>query len=354
MMSEDSWRSFGLILAAGVLIWLFINGRIKQGVLLAGLGILIVGDLWTINRNYLNDDNFVKASEYKRDIAPRPVDTKILADNDPHFRVFDLSGGLNSAINSSQITTITSHYHKNVGGYHPAKLQRYQDMLDRYILPEGQRLINGLQQAQVLTDVENVMRNSPVFNMLNTKYFIANNESPIPNQFAYGNAWFVDAYKLVNSPNEEIDGIRGINPTQTAIVHNEFSENLAGLNIQKNGTIELTEYKPNHITYTSNSNSDQLAVFSEVWYGPDKGWRAYIDGNPADHIRVNYILRGLKLPSGQHKVEFKFKPRSYAIGSTISLLSSLIIILGLLGLIGYNYKQKMSEPAKVVQKDKPP
>ncbi len=344
MMSGDSWRSLGLIVAAAALLWFFLKNKINQTILLAGLGILVVGDLWTINKDYLNNDNFVKASEYKKEVSPRPVDTKILSDQDPNYRVFDLSGGLSSAVNSSKITSTTSYYHKNVGGYHPAKLQRYQDMLDRHILPEGQRLINTLQQAKSMADIEGVLGSLHVFNMLNTKYFIANNESPIPNKFAYGNAWFVDEFKFVNSPNEEIDEIRGINPTQLAIVHNEFSSELSGLNIQKNGTIELTEYRPNRLTYQSNTTSDQLALFSEVWYGPNKGWQAYIDGNPVDHIRVNYILRGLKVPSGQHTIEFKFKPKAYTIGTIISLLSSLIIILGLIGFIVYNYRKKMNEP----------
>ncbi len=353
MMSEDSWRSLGLILAAAALLWLFLKSKINKTILLAGLGILVVGDLWTVDKGYLNNDNFVNASEYKKDISPRPVDTKILADKDPNYRIFDISGGLSSAVNSSKTTSTASYYHKNVGGYHPAKLQRYQDMLDRHILPEGQRLINTLQQAKSMDDIDKVLPGLHVLNMLNTKYIIANNESPIPNRSAYGNAWFVESYKLVNTPNEEIDGISGIDPTQVAILNKEFSDYIASLNIQKNGSIKLTDYKPDHLIYASNSTSDQLAVFSEVWYGPNKGWQAYIDGNPVDHIRVNYILRGLIIPAGQHTIEFKFNPRSYAIGSMISLICSLLIILGLLGYIGYSYRKKMNEPEKIVQKSRP-
>ncbi|MFT5764076.1 MAG: hypothetical protein ACI8X3_001504 [Saprospiraceae bacterium] len=350
MMSSDSWRSLGLILAAAALIWAFIKSKINQTILIAALGILIVGDLWTIDRGYLNSDNFVSPSQYKTTSQLRPVDTKILTDKDPDYRVFDISGGLGAAVNSSEVTNITSYYHKNVGGYHPAKLQRYQDMLDRHILPEAQQLIGVLQNAKSMADIEGSLRNLPAFNMLNTKYFIANNDSPILNSNALGNAWFVDAYKIVNTANEEIDGVRAINPAQQAIVHKDFSAYLSGLNIQKNGSIKLTDYKPNHLTYTSSTTSDQLAVFSEVWYGPNKGWNAYVDGTAADHIRVNYILRALKVPSGEHTIEFKFEPRSYAIGAIISLICSLLIVLGLLGFIGYYLKRKMEEPEKVKAK----
>ena len=339
MLTGDSWRSFGLILVAAGLIWAFLKEKIGQSILLVGLGLLIVGDLWTVDKKYLDNDQFVKPSAYKSEIKPRPVDEVILKDTDPNYRVFDISGGTSAAVNSSQVTSKTSYYHKNTGGYHPAKLQRYQDMLDRYIIPEAMQLENALRSPQVtLPDIQRVISGMKVFHMLNNKYFILNENTPIVNENALGNAWFVDSYKFVNSPNEEIDEIRNINPAQVAIVHNEFSNELEGLNIQKNGEISLTDYKPNHLTYVSNSSSDQLAVFSEVWYGPDKGWQAYIDGNAVDHIRVDYILRGLRVPPGQHTIEFKFKPKTYAIGSTVSLICSLIILLGLIGFIWYKYK----------------
>ena len=349
MMSSDAWRSLGLILVAASLVWLFAKNKINQAILIAGLGVLVIGDLWSVNKDYLDNDQFVSPAQYSQLVQPRPVDSKILDDKDPNYRVFDISRGLGNAVNSSD----ASYYHKNLGGYHPAKLQRYQDMLDRYILPEGQTLISSLQQAKSMADVEGVLGNLKVVNMMNTKYIIANDNSPIPNNSAMGNAWFVGNYQFVNTANEEIDGIRNIEPGQTAIVHKDFGDYLSGLDIQKNGTIQLTAYQPNHLTYSSNTNSEQLAVFSEVWYGPNKGWQAYIDGNPVDHIRVNYILRGLRVPSGQHTVEFKFEPKSFRIGETVSLLSSLLIVLGLLSYVGYHLYQKYQEPEveeKEVQK----
>ena len=217
-------------------------------------------------------------------------------------------------------------------------------MLDRHILPEGQQLLTILQSATSLQPIQAALANLPVFNMMNTKFLIINNEAPVPNPHALGNAWFVDSYIIVKTPNEEINGVRGINPRQKAIIHEEFADDLAGLTIQKNGTIKLTDYKPNHLTYTSNSTSDQLAIYSEVWYGPDKGWNAYIDGQEVDHIRANYILRGLKVPAGQHTIEFKFEPGTYAFGSTISLISSLILLLGLLAFLYFYFKKEMEEP----------
>jgi uncharacterized membrane protein YfhO len=227
-------------------------------------------------------------------------------------------------------------------------------MLDRHILPEAQQLVGALQQAKTLGDVEGVLKNLTVFNMMNTKYIIANDNSPIPNSQAMGNAWFVDNFQTVNTSNEEIDGINGIDPKQTAIVNKEFSDYLSGLNIQKNGTIQLTSYEPNHLTYTSNSTSEQLAVFSEVWYGPNKGWQAYVDGKPVDHIRVNYIMRAMRVPAGQHDIEFKFEPKSFRIGETISLICSLLIVLGLLAFVGKLLFEKYQEPDAVETTSKDP
>ena len=147
--------------------------------------------------------------------------------------------------------------------------------------------------------------------------------------------------------------LSSINPAETAIINKDFESELAGANFLKSGTIELTKYQPDHLTYTSNSASDQLAVFSEVWYGPDKGWEAYIDGSKVNHLRANYVLRALKIPSGQHTIEFRFKPRTYALGGTISLISSLLIIFGLLGYIGTNFKKMKAEAPEIIEEEKP-
>jgi len=190
MMSGDSWRSFLLIAAAFALIWLFLKDKFNQLILIAGLGVLVLGDLWTMDKKYLNSDNFVESSKYSGEIAPRPVDEKILADKNPNYRVFDITAGISGAVNSTGSTTKTSHYHKNLCGYHPAKLQRYQDLLDRHILPEAQGLTAKMQNAKSITEIQEAMAVMPAFNMMNTRYLIYNNDSPIANPHVNGNAWY--------------------------------------------------------------------------------------------------------------------------------------------------------------------
>jgi len=291
---------------------------------LVGIAAFTVLDLWTVGKRYLGADKFVQQKQYESYKTPRPVDTQILNDKDPNFRVHDFTI---DAFNSSRI----SYFHKTIGGYHPAKLQRFEDLKIRHIQAEDNALRKGLSERQ---NPATLFPSSTVFNMLNTRYFVGNPDgAPIRNSSAMGNAWFVDNIKVVNNANDEINGLKGLNPATTAIVHQEFNDYVNGYNVQKNGTINLTTYAPNHLTYQTNSTSDQLAVFSEIWYGPNKGWQAYIDNEPVDHIRANYALRALKIPSGQHTVEFKFNPSKYSIGKMITLVFSLIILAGFLWMI---------------------
>lgn len=337
LMQSDSLRSLGIILASAALIWAFLTNKIKQNILLVGLAAISIGDLWTVGKRYLNENNFSNKRKYEAYKNPRPVDTQILTDKDLHYRVHDFTINF---INSSS----TSYFHNTIGGYHPAKLQRIQDLLERHIFNEDSSLRKGFSSGGS-NDVFGLV---PVFNMLNTKYFIGNPEAaPIRNPRAMGNAWFVDNVKMVESPNAEIDALKGLDVASTAIVHDEYSDYVSGLNLTKNGTIKLTDYKPNHMTYQSNSTSDQLALFSEVWYGPNKGWQAYIDGNAVDHIRANYILRGLKVPAGDHKIEFVFAPKSYSIGKIITLICSLAIVLSFLW-FAYNSLMKYMDEEKNV------
>ena len=346
LMQSDSLRSLGIILASAVLIWAFLTNKIKQNILLVGLAVITIGDLWTIGKRYLNEDNFSNKKKYEAYKKPRPVDTQILTDKDLHYRVHDFT--INFTNSSS-----TSYFHNTIGGYHPAKLQRIQDVIERNIYSEDNYLRKGFSSQTSL----DLFGNIPVFNMLNTKYFIGNPDAaPIRNPRAMGNAWFVDRVKIVETPNAEIDALKGLDVESTAIVHQEFSDYVNGLNLSKNGTIKLTNYQPNHMTYESNSKGVQLALFSEIWYGPNKGWQAYIDGNAVDHIRANYLLRGLIIPTGQHKIEFVFAPSSYSIGKVITLICSLAIVLSFLwfcynSLIAY-LKEQDTHVVNVELKDK--
>ncbi len=299
LLRADALRSFALIAISTGLIWAYLNDKIKDVVLIGVIGVLSVGDVVTVAKRYVDNGDFINKSKYETNFEARPVDTQILQDKDPHYRVFDMS--INTFNSAS-----SSYFHKTVGGYNAAKLQRFQDLIDNQI-GKG---------------------NQGVLAMLNTKYVISQ-EQKAQKFPAAGNAWTVSNLKMVNTPNEEIDALTGIEPKQTAIVHKEFANYVSGLQPSGAGTVSLTEYKPNHMTYSSNASAEELAVFSEVWYGPDKGWNAYIDGQAVEHIRVNYILRALKIPAGQHKIEFKFEPASYYRGELITLILSILLVLGL-------------------------
>lgn len=307
MFTNDAIRSLVFILIAQALIWLYLKEKfVKNSTVLFGvLAILMLIDLGGIGKRYLNSDNFVKARNYSKNFAPRPVDQQILQDKDPHYRVFDMS--INT-FNSNR----ASNHHKTIGGYHAAKLRRYQDIVEKQI----------------------GVGNQKVFDMLNTKYIITREQQVQQNPGAMGNVWFVNTIQNVNSHDDEMNALTDLNPRETAVVHSEFSDYLGGFTGgDGSGSIQLTSIKPDHVTYTSNSSSEQLAVFSEVIYKPNQngGWKSYIDGKPVDHIRANYILRAMKVPAGQHTIEFKFKPSSYFTGEIISMISSLILILGAVG-----------------------
>ena len=325
-LQKDTLRTFALIALSAGLVWAYTNKKITANIIIAGIGVLVLFDVWTVGKRYLNNDNFVNKSRLNSQYIPRPVDEQILKDSDPNYRVFDVT---TNPFNSSA----ASYWHKTVGGYHPAKLQRYQDMIDRHIS----------------------QNNQSVLNMLNTKYYILNGQNEQPavqqNPGALGNAWFVNSIKTVSTPNEEINAMSSsFDPASEAIVHQEFNDYISGFTPQKEGSIQLTSYKPNHLVYESNSAGEQLAVFSEVWYGPDKGWQAYIDGTPVDHIRANYVLRAMRIPAGQHKIEFKFDPKSYKTGRLITTIFSALILLGVFGFGGFTlYQNYQSEPKQPVE-----
>ncbi|MBT8220950.1 MAG: YfhO family protein [Bacteroidia bacterium] len=328
LMNSDSLRTLGLILVAAGAVWAWTKQMINEKVLLALLGILIIYDMWSIDRRYVTEENFAPATQYEQNFTPRQADQQILADPDLHYRVMDYT---TSPFQDAK----PAYFHKLIGGYHGAKLQRANDLIERHI-SQG---------------------NQAVLNMLNMKYQIINNGGQViaqRNPGALGNAWFVSNIQNVNSAQEEIDALNGLDPSNRAIVHSEFADYIAGLTLNKNGTIQLMEYSPNTLVYKSNSNSEQLAIFSEMWYEP--GWEVSIDDQPLDHIRANYALRALRVPAGQHTITFDFRPKSYTAGKTISMTGSLLIFAGL-GFLFYNrYQdfQQMPPPGKPVEKPAKP
>ncbi len=316
LMRSDSIRSLLYILVVAGLIWAFVNKKIKQSIFILSIGAAILLDLWAIGKRYLDHDSFVSKRQYEVSFKPRKADLEILKDKTLNYRVFDLSI---STFNSSS----SSYYHKTIGGYHAGKLQRYQDMIDYYI-SKG---------------------NLGVLNMLNTKYFITKDQQVQLNSQHYGNAWMVSNLKAVNTPNEEIEAVGSIDLRNTAVIlSDEFGNYENDFTPGELGTISLTAYAPDELNYKSSGASEQFAVFSEVWYGPNKGWQAYIDNEPVEHVRVNYILRGLKIPAGNHEITFKFEPKNYYLGEKISLICSILIILALLAYLVYaNFSKTKKE-----------
>lgn len=313
LFTSDTIRTLILVLLSAGTLYLFFNQKVKKNIAIVGLGILIVFDLVSINKQYVNNDDFVSAIQVDRPYRATEADKEILKDKS-HFRVFDISSEGQGRPGRA------AYFHNSIMGYHAAKLRRYNELLEFYIYDN----------------------NMNVLNMLNTKYIIVEEQGkilPYTNTEANGNAWFVKKLEQLNTANEEIKMLDSLNTKVKAVsTLIEASKTFA---LDSLANIELKEFKPNYLKYDSENNNDGFAVFSEIYYG--KGWNAYIDGNLVPHTRVNYVLRGLSIPQGQHSIEFKFEPKVVKTGSRIALASSAI--LGLLIIFGlyFQFKPKSSE-----------
>ena len=329
MLQADAYRSFILIVLSFGVIYLWYLKKVKANILIFILGVLIVVDLWGVDKRYFNNDNFVSVRESRNPFPMTVADKEILKDSDISFRVLPLNTPFTDAR--------SSYYHQNIGGYHAAKLGRYDELIDQYINPEITEIKRGIE---LKSPMDSIFSNLHVINMLNARYIIGDNLSllPVRNLYAMGNAWFVDDYKVANNADDEIDLLGTITPTKTAIIEQQFEAyvNDKTFSNQIDGKIELIEYKPNYLKYSFNSPSEQLTIFSEIYY--NKGWNAFIDGKKADYFRANYVLRAMVIPEGEHVVEFKFEPKSYIIGNNISYVSSFLMILIFLGYCYFEIK----------------
>ena len=313
---SDALRSLlfvGLTYGTLYLLW---KGRVGTAIAAGMVAVLGLLDFGGINRRYLSHEDFQPTRVVNNAVQPTPADQQILQDPDPYYRVLNLSRDLDK-------DAYTSYFHKSVGGYSAVKLRRYQDLIDGYLAP----------------------RNLDVLSMLNTKYFLIPGEDgnlqAQANPQAYGNAWLVDDILTVESPDAEFAALGTVEDLRnTAIVGPDFAPAVSGLDPNGQGTVALTSYSPEALTYQFSSPQEQLVVFSEIWYGPDLGWSATIDGEPAELLRANYALRALRVPAGEHTIAMTFAPRSYALGSTISLICSVLILLGILAAIAYPYLKK--------------
>jgi hypothetical protein len=281
--------------------------------------------MFTVSKRYLNNDDFVNKRRSQEQLQASEANLLINQDKSI-YRVIDLTGGISGAFNGAQV----SRFHLSVGGYHGAKMKRYQEVLDSVMFQEIQNFAVQLQQQQTYTP--QMLEKLSVLNMLNTKYLILapSAQGVITNTAALGNAWFVDEYKVVPNANAELQAIGNFNPGQTAIVDQRYQDQLNGLNITPDNAakISLTAYEPDYLTYQSTAASPQLAVFSEIFYRGNEDWQAYIDGQPVQHMRANYILRAIVVPAGNHKIEFRFEPKTYHRGETIALISSILLFGG--------------------------
>lgn len=328
LVSSDALRSFIIIGIGCSLLWLYASGKLRSSLTIAGITILCLADMWGVNKRYLNDAQFVPHSIRTETFTKTNTDELILQDTSLDYRVLNFA-------TSTFDDNNTSYWHKSVGGYHPAKLRRYQEMIEHHISPEMQAAYKAIATAG--GEMDSVDANKfRVLNMLNTKYFIfpagqQRQTVPILNPHAYGNAWFVNKVQYVNNANEEIDALDSIIPTETAVVDARFKNVLKGTTESYKdslSSIRLTSYAPNRLTYETNNAQDGIAVFSEIYY-PD-GWHVTIDGQPAELARADYILRTMYVPAGQHTIEMRFDPTSLHVTEGIAYGALALLVIGII------------------------
>ena len=306
MFGAQLLRTFAFVAIVVGLLYLYLRNIIKPIIVVSALAVVSAIDLLVIDREYLNTENYVSPDELtSQNFTPTTIDQRILQDRDPDFRVFNSSGDWTQE-------SRTSYFHKSIGGYHPAKLRIYQDIIEKYLSAGNQNVLN----------------------MLNAKYIVfgnpqTNQEQLQPNPYAYGHCWLVKNVRVVNGPVEEIQAIGNTNLRDTAIVQKEFSSVVTQPQWDSAATIKLTKFDNDTMDYSFNGAKPQFAVFSEVYY--PYGWNAYVDGKKVEYCKTDYVLRGLSLPAGQHAVKFIFEPSSYKKGIKIAYIASFLILILILG-----------------------
>ena len=335
VFTADCLRSFYIILAGTGILLAFLWGKLKKEYAIGIILILCLIDLWTVNKRYLNDEMFVPESEREAPQQMTQTDELILRDQTLDYRVLNLAS---NTFNENE----TSYYHKSIGGYHAAKLRRYQEMIEHYISPEIQSLYGAVSEAA--GDMTQVNGDSicPVLNMLNTKYFIlplqGGQTVPIQNPYAYGNAWFVDQLDYVQSANEEIEAVGKLDLRHQAVADAKFKAQLGEAVPQDTASVvTMTSYEPNRLSYEVNSGKGGILVFSEIYY---PGWTATVDGEAVELGRVDYILRALHIQPGKHQVELAFFPKSVDTTETIAYIAIVLLVLIVLGIVFIEWKRR--------------
>ena len=331
LVSADALRSFIIIGIGCALLWLYATGKLRKSLTIAGITVLCLGDMWTVNKRYLHDDQFVPRSIQTETFNKTKADELILQDKSLDYRVLNFATSTFDENN-------TAYWHKSVGGYHAAKLRRYQEMIDHHIRPEMQAAYKAIAAAGGEMDSVDASK-FRVLNMLNTKYFIfpagqQGQTVPVLNPYAYGNAWFVNNVQYVDNANQEIEALNNILPTETAVVDARFKDVLKGATEgykDSLSSIRLTTYEPNRLIYETENAKDGIAVFSEIYY-PD-GWQITIDGKPAEMARADYILRTLYVPAGKHTIEMRFDPKSIHVTEGIAYGALALLIIGIIAVV---------------------
>ena len=335
---SDCWRSFSIIAIGTLLLVLFLKKKLRADYMIFGVLALCLVDMWVVNKRYLNDDMFVEKSVREMPQQKTATDELILQDKSLDYRVLNLS---TNTFNENE----TSYYHKSIGGYHAAKLRRYQELIEAYISPEMQKLMPAIAEAQ--GDMTQVAGDSiwPVLNMLNMKYVImplqGGQTVPVMNPYAYGNAWFVDRIDYVENANAELDGMAKLNLRHEAVADKRFKEQLGEAVVQGNtSVVQLESYEPNELSYDVNSDKGGILVFSEIYY---PGWTATVDGQPVELGRVNYVLRAMNVKAGKHAVTLSFKPASLNRTETIAYVSYTILLLAVAIGVVMMYRKKKQQ-----------
>lgn len=330
LLTSDAFRSLIFIVLAALTLLVFVRLGDKNKIKLAAgivLILLIIMDLLAVDKRYLNNDKFQTkiVNSQSNFFNKTQVDKIILEDKEPSYRVLNLNNPFNE--------TRTSYFHKSIGGYHAAKLKRYQELIDYNLQGELNNIIKSFD-TQNIDSITASFKENTALNMLNTKYIIfSTDQPPLVNPYAMGNAWFVSDYKLVDNADQELAALNNTDLHKTAIVDKKFEADLQGVNLVTDSaaSIQMVEYKPNHLIYNASVNTEGLAVFSEIYYA--KGWEAFIDGISVPHIRADWTLRALLVPKGNHVIEFKFIPHNYINSGLVTSIFSGLLLICLLGYV---------------------
>lgn len=325
LLKSDAFRSLiFIIIGAGAIIG-FLYEKLKKEYSILLLGLLILVDLWGVDRRYLNADRFVKPAVLQKSFTPTTADAAILNDKS-HFRVW------NRSVPTFNDNTPTSYFHNSIGGYHGAKLKRYQELIDSALARDIFRFDSMSVSVKTESDLITIFNNTPIINMLNTKYVIYNpGYPPLLNPKAFGNAWFVEDVSLAENANAELSSLITVNPAREAVVDISFADLVTSPKypVNENDKIELVSFRSDELTYKYSGGGERLAVFSEIYY--PAGWKCFIDNRESKYFRADYVLRAMVLPAGDHVVKFVFDPSSYKNGNRISLASSILLMLLLAG-----------------------